>query len=468
MMLKSVIKKMPYWVQKPIIKVWYSIPDGKRLGREFKDTYNFIQQSQWWTKEQHEEYQMRELQKLLKHAYDNVPYYKKIFDERGLKPKDIQNLNDLKQLPYLTKEIVRNNLKDLIAQNYHEKELRCTTTGGSTGIPMVIYIDKKVAEAREWAFMTSQWSRVGYDIYRKNKCVILRGNIPRKGFYEYVGMDLILSSFHMTEKNMKEYIKMIENFNPDFIQAYPSSISILTDFILQNDIKLRTNNLKSILCGSETLYDFQREKINKAFKVRVYSWYGHSEKSCLAGECEKNNHYHFQREYGYTQLINSKGEECCEEGELGEIVCTGFNNYAMPFIRYRTGDIAVNTNEKCSCGRSYKLIKKIQGRMHEFFVDKTGALTTFICSVDAIKRTKSKVRAYQYVQNKPGEVILNIECKDKLIDIDIEHIKKDFLKFYQGFSIQINVVEHIERTPRGKFIRLIQNIPINFYNDFKH
>ena len=459
-MIKEIVRKLPNFIKRPTKRVYNSIPDNLKYGKVFNDTYSFLQESQYWSKEKLEEYQMNEITKLLNHSYKNVPYYRKVFDERGLKPRDIQNFNDLKQLPYLTKEIIQNNLEDLVARNYDKRNLTYVTTGGSTGIPMGFYADKRVVRPREWAFMTTQWSRVGYDINKKNKCVILRGNIPEKGLYEYDGKDLILSSYQLTDNNMKMYINMIKKFEPDFIQAYPSSISILSDFILQNDIKLNLYNLKAILCGSENLYDFQRIKIKDAFNVRVYSWYGHTEVSCLAGECEKSSSYHIFPEYGYTELINENDNDVTGEDEVGEIVATGFNNYAVPFIRYKTMDLAVNTNKVCSCGRNYKLIKRIEGRKQDYFINRYGNKITFTCSDDALWRVNDKIFAYQYIQNEPGKVILTIEPKKELDAKDYKCIRQDFLKFYPDFEIEIKLVEHIERTKRGKYKFLIQKLKI--------
>src|SRR5665648_516292 len=126
--MRNLIRKAPSWIKKPIIYIYGLIPYERRLGKVFWDTYNFLQESQWWSKEKLEEYQMRELEKLLKHAYENVPYYRRVFDERGLKPKDIQSLIDLKKLPYMTKEIIRDNLEDLIARNYPRSKLQYITT----------------------------------------------------------------------------------------------------------------------------------------------------------------------------------------------------------------------------------------------------------------------------------------------------------------------------------------------------
>jgi phenylacetate-CoA ligase len=209
------------------------------------------------------------------------------------------------------------------------------------------------------------------------------------------------------------------------------------DFILENNIKLKINNLKAVLCASENLYDFQRKKINEVFNGRVYSFYGHTEHCCLGGECEKSSYYHLFSEYGYTEIINENGEDVKEENEMGEIVATGFNNYVMPFIRYRTGDIAVNTNEKCECGRNYKLIKRVQGRVQEFFIDEKENLVIFTWADEPIWHVKHKIKEYQYVQNELGKVILNIECKDKLIDIEINQIKRGVFEILiQTFSIE--------------------------------
>ena len=121
--------------------------------KTFRSTYTFLQKSQWLSKEQLEQYQLHELKKLVKHAYENVPYYRRIFDERHLKPEDIQQIADLKKLPFLTKEIIRDNLRDLTAKNYTQDELEYVTTGGSTGIPLGFYYHKGISHAHEEAFI---------------------------------------------------------------------------------------------------------------------------------------------------------------------------------------------------------------------------------------------------------------------------------------------------------------------------
>ena len=118
MYIRNLAKKLPYPIQQSLKHIYGTIPLPIRHGKVFRDTYKFLQESQWWSREKLEEYQMQQLAKLLTHSYENVPYYRRMFEERGLRPENIQDFDDLRKLPYLTKDIIRENLSDLLAQNY--------------------------------------------------------------------------------------------------------------------------------------------------------------------------------------------------------------------------------------------------------------------------------------------------------------------------------------------------------------
>ena len=188
-----------------------TIPFSIRSGKVFRETYAFLQESQWWSIEEHKEYQHVQLSKLLHHAYENVPYYRMVFDELGLKPKDILDLKDLQLLPFLTKEIIQENLPNLIARNYPKSKLHYVTTSGSTGIPLEFYYENDITPAKEMAFMLTQWDRVGFKT--RDRCIVLRGNVIKsadKGkFWEYdpINRNLILSSYHLTDENLWQYIR---------------------------------------------------------------------------------------------------------------------------------------------------------------------------------------------------------------------------------------------------------------------
>ena len=183
--------------------------------RVYREMYTLLRQSRWWSREELAAYQARALSRLLDHAYENVPYYHRVFEERGLVPGDIQTPGDLALLPFLTKEIVQANLADLKARNYPEAAFEYVRTSGSTGTPMGFYYERGVSRAKEWAFMKTQWDRVGYCF--GDRCVILRGHVvdgASSGTYwrrALFGRWLIMSSHQMTEETLPAYIDRIRS-----------------------------------------------------------------------------------------------------------------------------------------------------------------------------------------------------------------------------------------------------------------
>ena len=470
MRIKKTLKKLPFSIRQSAKYLCGLIPTRLRYGKVFWNTYNFLQESQWWNKEKLEEYQMQQLSKLLHHAYENVPYYRKIFDERGLKPKDIQNFDDMKKLPCLTKKIIRENLQDLFAQNYPLSRFEYVTTGGSTGIPLGFYQERVVSSAKEWAFMITQWNRVGFKM--GDKRVILRGNViqsTNKGkFWEYNPIDktLILSSYHMTDYTLPNYIKKINDFLPDFLHVYPSTITILARYMKENNIQPFTT-VKALLCGSENIYLWQRNLLEEVFQCRVYSWYGHAEKAVLAGECEKSTNYHIFPEYGFVELIGKDGNLISREEETGEIVATSFNNNAMPIIRYKTGDLGVYTEKKCPCGRNYPLLKRIEGRLQEIVVTKDKGLITLTALIFAQHfKAFSKIKKMQLFQEKVGKITAKIVKASNYSDADENEILFKIKKASgDKLDMKIVYVDFIPSTKRGKHKFLIQRLPIEFGNN---
>ena len=144
-----------------------------------------------------------------------------------------------------------------------------------------------------------------------------------------------------------------------------------------------------------------------------------------------------------------------------EIVGTTFDNYIMPLIRYRTMDYASISKNRCKCGNNLKIIKDIYGRKQEFFVDKTNSLITFIYADVPLWDVKEKIEAYQYIQQKPGIIHLNIKVNNKFSKFDIKTIDKNLKDIYSRFDFKINIVEHIPKNKNGKFSYLIQKMTIN-------
>ncbi len=437
----------------------------------FNEWYRFLKKSQWLSREKLEEYQLKRLQSLLHHSYENVPYYRRVFDERGLKPDDIQELTDLHKLPFLTKDLIRKNLKYLKADNYPDEKFEYVTTSGTTAGamgPLGFYYEKRKSRAIEWAFMKSQWDRVGYKFW--DRCVILRGYGTRKDdtdrFYEHSFFNrwLLLSPFHMNDENIRKYIEVITDFKPKFIQAFPSEIMLLAKYMKNHNFS-PFSHLKALLLGSENLYPFQRRFLEDFFQCRVYSWYGHAEQAVLAGECEKSTSYHVFPEYGIIELVNQNGEIITDDNVIGEIVATGLNNFIMPMIRYKTKDLGKLSKSTCKCGRKYPLITELDGRIQEMILANGGNLISLTAVLAAIKRLEGypQLEKVQFIQEKKGEVLIKIVKGKSYSKADEKEIMDGVeQKFGKDLKIMIVYVDDIQPTSLGKHRFLIQKLPIQY------
>ena len=428
----------------------------------YKKTYTLLRQSRGWSREELAAYQAEVLSRLLDHAYENVPYYRRVFDERGLVPADIRTPDDLTLLPFLTREDLQKNLADLKARNYPESAFEYVTTGGSTGIPVGFYYERGASRAKEWAFMKTQWDRVGYRF--TDRCVVLRGYIvgsAKDDIYwkkTLFGRWLLMSSHHMTEETLPAYIDRIHRFRPRFIQAYPSMAVVLARYMREHDVA-PFPTVKAVLCGSENLYPWQRSLLAEAFGCRVFSWYGNSEQTVLAGECEESTHYHIFPEYGVVELIGQDGRPVERTGETGEVITTSLINPICPLIRYRTMDVAVLGRGACSCGRAYPLLEKVEGRLQEFIVTKDHRFIS-MTAVNMHSGVFDNVAQFQFYQREEGEVLMRIVRRPGYTEADTEQILRELgKKFEGGVDVTIRFVGKIPRTRRGKYQFLIQDLP---------
>jgi phenylacetate-CoA ligase len=396
-----------------------------------------------------------------------------VFDERGLKPKDIQDFNDLQKLPFLTKELVRENLDDLKAKNFPNWKFEYVNTGGSmsgTAKPFGLFYEKGDSRAREWAFMKTQWDRVGYHF--TDKCVVLRGYVDKSenpdkfGTYSLFGRWLILSSFLMSDKNLPDYIEKIRRFKPKYIQAFPSVITTIAEYMYDYDIK-PFPSVRALLCGSENLYGNQRDFLRNVFQCRVYSWYGHAEQSVLAGECEVNSKYHIFPEYGIVELVDKSGKEIKRDNKLGEIVATGLNNYIMPFIRYKTMDLAEISNECCECGRNYRLISRIEGRIQEMIVTKDNRLISLpaFYALALYSKDFHQIKKVQFIQEKEGKILIRIiKGRNYTKEDETDILNKIRKNLGDRLNAEIEYVDYISPTHVGKHMKLIQKLPVELRN----
>lgn len=457
---KKIYKKMPKIIQFPIDYIYGSIPNNLKYGAIYRETKNLLSKSEWWTEEQHILFQERKMKDLLIHAYEHVPYYKNIFNEYGFNPYSFKHLNEIEVLPLLNKSIIQERLPELIADNISPRKIIKRSTGGTSGNQLSFY-DEKNTESKEWPFVESIWGRVGYNA--KSRVAALR-NDSIKGSKPYMHSwkqrRLILDNFHTNDKNIKAMLDKLCEDKIEYIHTYPSAILSLCEYIRRTEYQM-TYAPKAVLATSENIYPGQKELVERTLNCRLFTFYGHTERSCIAGWCEHSDLYHINSEYGYTELIDENNRIITDASIEGEIVCTGFNNMAMPFIRYQTGDYSSYAYNDCPCGRNYKLLNSIEGRwLQEMIVCKDESKVS-ITALNMHSDIFKNVKQYQLYQDTVGVCIMNIVKADLYSDKDESAIKREFLlKIGDLVDLKINYVKDIEKTKAGKYKYLIQKLPM--------
>jgi phenylacetate-CoA ligase len=270
------------------------------------------------------------------------------------------------------------------------------------------------------------------------------------------------SSFHMTEENLPAYAQKILQINPVFISCSASDLDLLARYWLREGLPSLTH-LKMIHQSGEVMFPEQRERFRKAFGARAFSTYGQSECTVLASECEQSSDYHVFPEYGITEIVRPDGSAAAP-GELGEIVATGFNNDALPMIRYRTGDLAVWSERRCSCGRQYPLFEMLAGRTQQMLVGREGnlvPLNSFLYSVHA--EEYAQVRQLQVRQLEPGKVTIAVTAYPGL-DSQLARDLAERITRACG-NVVVATVELVDELPRGRSGKpqlLDQRLPVQW------
>jgi phenylacetate-CoA ligase len=427
---------------------------------EYRDFGRFLADSDKWTAEQLREYQYYELKALLRHAYANCPFYKERFDRAGFRPSDFTDFKDLEALPILTRADVAGRCQDMRAEDFWDFGGRqLSTSGTSTGTPLS-FGENWGASFRELIFMNNLWGRIGYS--ENDRKVILRGNVvytklnPRP--WRKTEGSLYFSMYHLTPVNAREYIEMMRRYRPQWMHVYPSALVFLIQLLGESAARKELGSLgiRGVFCGSEKLYDWQRELIQQTLQARVLSWYGMTEKVVLAGECEQCCSLHVYPQYGYLEAVPGR------DGQ-GRVVATGFLNYATPFIRYDVGDTIVLGKDRCDlCGRQFQLIENVLGRESEFVVTRNGVLP-FSFSVASIHSGAwADVSEWQMMQEQPGRIRVLIVPTDASKRPEIEHkIRRELQRRFQdALDVDIEWVTRLPRTSSGKFQYFIQTLDL--------
>lgn len=386
-----------------------------------------------------------------------VPFYKELFEKESLSSDKVKTLDDLRKFPLLEKGSLRLNATDFINQQYKLNGLLNINTSGSTGTPLKVYYSPS-SRQMNYAFYDRFlfMANIKYSGRRATfgGRLVVSQHQEKAPFWRFSKSqkNMIFSTYHMQNKNLLSYVDQLKLYSPDYIEAYPSAISILARYIIDNNIDAR-NITSVIVTSAETLMSDQRALIEEAFGVPVVDQYGSSEMSAFIGQCREGR-YHAHSDYGIIEYLRSDGT-IAKPGEEAEIVCTGFINQVMPLLRYRIGDSCVFSDEPCGCGLHFPVIEKILGRVDDAIVTPDGRrISRFGAVVYGLP-----VCEVQYVQRRIDELTVKIVKSSGYCDDTERNILK---RLKSRFGNQINIdfvyVDMLERSAGGKLKSVISRV----------
>jgi phenylacetate-CoA ligase len=419
------------------------------------EVLRFMEKSQWWSLPELEQFQRKRLQTLLKHAYQNTSYYHRLFNQLGLKPKDIRNGDDLQRVPILTKEIIRNNLDDLVVK---DQKVIPDATGGSTGEPMRLFVDRR-SIAWNMAAAYREWRWAGYEVGDKIGWFCLAPQyVPlQTRIFNLTHRRIVLDASSMAERHLGEYAQMLRQFRPKVIQGYASALYLMARYMDHagiDDIKPRV-----VLTSSEMLFDYQRETLERVFGCEVFDYYSGRDTTLQAGECHEHSGYHLAIENAVIEFI--KDGEHASSGEFGKIILTDLSNYAMPFIRYEIGDLGVPSDETCSCGRGLPLMKKVLGRISDIITTKGGNYIHGEFFTHLFYDTRG-IEQFQFIQKTKDCSILKIVRGENYLQRELDTIIEKIYERCEDMKIEVEFVESIPLTRSGKYRFTISEVPTEF------
>lgn len=415
---------------------------------------NKLRETQWLSEEEIKKFQWMRIEKLLKYSYLNVPYYKNLFDNLGIKVINGVSINDFRKIPLLDKEIITKNIENLKSARYKPSEFLRDYTSGSTGERLMFYRNKKAGKRNDYYRIASamryrEW--IGTDTWGKQ--VVLWGcqrDIPQSKklkdrIINTLFPTLILSSYEMTRENLESYAKKIKRFKPKVLIGYATALYLFADFLDKNQIEIPS--ISTVISSAETLYPHYREKIEYVFNCRVFNQYSSREFGPISHECEEHRLLHINAEHVYLEIIN-EDRKICKPGEKGEIIVTDLDNYAFPFIRYRIGDISSMLDERCTCGRGLPLLNHVEGRVFDVIVGTNGNRIVgglwLVNGIDGIKQ-------FQVIQENFEEMIIKLKVDEKFTEVEKQKLlERVYDRCGKDMKVEFRLVNKIPLIESGK------------------
>jgi len=416
----------------------------------------------FWDKARLSIFQNDRLRKMVNHAYNYVPFYHRKFRELGIYPSDIKSTEDLKKLPIIRKDEIRQNQREIISNGFALDQLKRLSTSGSTGKPLFLHISSAESEFRKAKHLRANMS-CGQRPFDRWVTITAPTH-----FAESMRLQKILNLFSPCPISVfddtNEQIRKLEEMRPDVLDGYSSSLFLLAKEIEKKDI--RTITPRFLIGGAEFIDEYSRNFIEETLNSPFYDQYSSVEFERIAWQCPVKKGYHMDVDAVSIEFVDDDGEEV-SFGERGEIICTSLFSYAMPFIRYAVGDIGVKSEEYCECGRNLPLMKVVEGRKDSLLHLPDGRTLTPRAFTIAFNMFKlySYIDQFRVIQRKKALFHVLVKIKDNkrnyenvLVKELPAHLRRTINLPANSVKFEIDCVDEIPLDKSGKLLTVISEL----------
>jgi len=378
-------------------------------------------------------------------AYNEVPFYRQLFDQVAIKPQDILSANDLQKIPIVSKDMLRKWYPAQTTRKTGQKTYEAGTSG-STGKNFFVQEDAYTAGWYRATFLLSQeWS--GWSIGESHLQTGITPNRSKdRRLKDWILGCHYFSAYSLDDEHLAAMLSEIEKHNLKYVWGYPGSLYYLAKYASGQGWN---RPLKSVVTWGDMLQPHYRQMIETTFQTRVYDTYGCGEGIQISAQCEQGN-YHLHSFDAIVEFLDNHGNPV-SAGSPGNIVVTRLHPGPMPLIRYAVGDIGVPSDqETCACGRGLPIMRSVQGRSADVIVTPSGNRLIVHYFTGILEHFK-EIDTFQVVQHTPGKVTVRILPKETIPELLISEIVKALQSHgASDVAFQIEIVDAIPLSPAGK------------------
>ena len=451
-LITKIYNKSPIVLQNLAVSLEGARINFRRYNKNFKKVLSGYLQSDNFLITKIKEDRLSKLKKLLIFANENSNFYKELFAQKKFNPKNLRSEDEIEILPILTKVEIKKFHQDINTVNACNERTFYAHTSGTTGSGLIFPVTD--------SFSVDQWAvwwrhRMRHGINQGKWCAYFGGrpivpiNQINPPFFRInlAGKQIMFSAYHINKENIKKYISKLCSSKLEWINGYPSVITLLAEYVLANNLVSKLN-IKKITLGAENVSVFQKKLIQKAFNIDPIQHYGMAEGVANISQLE-DGRFRVDEDFSFVEFVK-------KDFGQHQIVGTSLTNFAFPLIRYSTGDLATLSE---SDKNGWRCVKDIDGREEDYVILSDNSR---VGRLDHIFKDVTKIKECQFIQNEIGALDLIIVKSHEFDQNDERQVKK-YVHSYLGDKIKLSIkyVDKIKKTKNGKLRFVISKLKKN-------